>query len=321
MTPKQSLTRKQSLIRRSVATLIAAMLVAAWAVGSSIPAIAAPTKGSLDIVSVTDTASGLGAPVQDRPFNVTVRVFDTSGQPTTITQATTVVLEEVSGPGVLGGTTTAVIPRNGSSATISGATYSQFANGVVLRVRAASGVNLESDEVTVEVALKAVGANASPRRSLNLTDSSCATPTAQVPTCGQFLLPNGGSGHVTLSINSCEGLGDCKTAGGLRALVVTGIANLKDANGNPLYSKTSPATLVVACDKDLCRETANGVPKLPLIYTLNNTGQLDKVALPCPAKGVVGEEAACVDYASSSRHQGDLYLHLLFAADMRGSCC
>ena len=320
MTPKQSLTLKQSLIRRSLAVLCAALLAAAWAVGASTPASAAPTKGSLEIVSVTDTASGLGAPVQDRPFNVAVRVLDNAGQPTTVSQATTIVLDEVSGPGDLGGTTTAVIPRNGSGATITGATYSQFANGVVLRVRAASGVNLAPDQVTVEVALKAVGANASPGRSMNVTDSSCAAPTAEVPTCGQFLLPKGGSGRVTLSINSCDGLGNCKSAGGLTALVVTGIANLKDANGNPLYSKTSPATLVVACDKDLCRETANGVPKLPLIYTLNNTGSLNKTAGPCPAKGVVGEEQdACVDYPSSSRNKGDLYLHLLFVADVRGS--
>jgi len=318
MTPKQSLTRKQSLIRRSLAVLSAALLAAAWAIGISVPANAAPTKGSLDIVSVTDTASGLGAPVQDRPFDVAIRVLDTSGQPTTVNQATTIVLEEVSGPGVLAGTTTAVIPRNGSGATISGATYSQFANGVVLRVRASSGVNLESDTVTVEVALKAVGANASPGRSLNLTDSSCAAPTADVPTCGQFLLPNGASGHVTLSLNSCDGLGNCKTAGGLEALVVTFIANLKGSDGNPLYSNNSPATVVVACDKDLCREAANGVPKLPLFFTLNNTGPVEEKADPCPAKGVVGEgQDACVDYVSSSRKQGDLYLHLLFNIDGR----
>ena len=77
----------------------------------------------------------------------------------------------------------------------------------------------------------------------------------------------------------------------------------------------------MACDKALCRETANGVPKIPVIYTLENTGRLDKVAPPCPAKGVIGEdqEGACVDYVSSSRSQGDLYLHLLFSIDMRGS--
>ena len=62
--------------------------------------------------------------------------------------------------------------------------------------------------------------------------------------------------------------------------------------------------------------------RLPLIYTLNNTGSLDKTAGPpgCPAKGVIGEDQeACVDYVSSSRNKGDLYLHLLFVADARGS--
>ncbi len=149
MTPKQSLTRKQSLIRRSLAVLSAALMTAARAVGISIPASAAPAKGSLEIVSITDTASGLGAPVQDRPFDVVVRVLDTAGQPTTVNQRTTIVLEEVSGPGSLGGATTGVIPRNGSGATISGATYTQFANGVELRVRATTGVELAPAEVTV----------------------------------------------------------------------------------------------------------------------------------------------------------------------------
>jgi hypothetical protein len=323
MTPKQSLTRKQSLIRRSLAVLSAVLLAIAWAVGISIPASAAATKGSLDIVSITDTASGLGAPVQGRPFNVVVRVLDTAGQPTTVNQATTIVLEEVSGPGVLGGTTTAVIPRNGSGATISGATYSQFANGVVLRVRAASGVSLDADQMTVEVALKAAGANATAGDPLNLTDPDCAAPTGTVPNCGQFLLPEGANGHVTVSVGSCDGLNDpddpevkCRDG----ALLVTAIGNLKDEQGNPLYTRSSPATLVVACDKDLCREMANGVPKVPLFFTLNNTGPLEEEALPCPAKGVIDEDQdACVDYVSSSRSRGDLYLHLLFAADARSS--
>src|ERR687897_681024 len=149
-----------SLVRRSLAVMIAALLAGVLAAaGISVPANAAP-KGSLEIVSVTDTASGLGAPVQNRPFNVAVRILDNAGQPMTVNQATRIALEEVSGPGVLGGTTTAVIPRNGSSATISGATYSLYANGVVLRVRAVSGVDLSPDDVTVDVALTAVGANA-----------------------------------------------------------------------------------------------------------------------------------------------------------------
>jgi hypothetical protein len=312
--------RASSPLRRLLVLVGVALLTSICGAGISIPAQAAPVRGALDITSVVDTASGLGGPVQGRPFNVTVRVLDSAGAPTTVNQTTTVVLEEVSGLGVLGGTTSAVIPRNGSGATISGATYSQFANGVELRVRATSGANLAPDRVTVEVALTAVGAGAAPGRPLRLTDPSCVAPTAAVPTCGQFLLSNGASGHVTLSVGSCEGLGACRTDSGEEALVVTAIASLKDAAGNPLYSNSEPATLVVACDKDLCRETANGVPAISLIYTLDNTGDLTKTAPPCPAKGVLGpDQEACVDYVQSSRSQGDLYLYLLFNIDARAS--
>jgi len=292
--------------------LSVALLTVAWAVGISIPA-SAVVKGSLEVVSVTDSDSGLGGPVQStplkrKPFNVAVRVVDTAGQPMTVNQATTVVLEEVSGPGELQGTTSAVIPRNGSGVTISGATYSQFANGVVLRVRATSGVQLTSDQVTVEVALTAVGANASNSR-IDLSDASCSPPTAAVPNCGQLVLPKGASSHVTLSVGSCDGLG-CSTT---EALVVTAIADL-----GTRYTNTSPATLILACDKDLCKSTANGVPWIDVIYTFNNTGSLTNVAPSYAAKGVVDAGLdACVDRVQSSRKDGDLYLYFLFTHDLR----
>jgi hypothetical protein len=312
--------RRPSLLRRCLALLGVALLTAAWAVGISTPASAAPARASLDVTSIVDTTSGLGGPVQGRPFNVTVRVLDSAGAPTTVTQTTTVVLEEVSGPGVLGGTTTAVIPRGGSGATISGATYSKFANGVALRVRATSGAKLAPKDVVVDVALTAVGTTASPRQSKTVTDPNCGAPTAAVPNCGELLLPNGANGRVTLSVASCDGLCPTRDDRTIQALVVTAIATLKDNNGNPLYTGLEHATLIIACDKDLCRETANGVPRIPVYYTPDNTGPLTKVAPPCPDKGVLGDgQEACVDYVSSSRQQGDLYMYLLWNIDMRGS--
>jgi hypothetical protein len=309
--------RKPSSLRRCLAVLGTAFLAVAWTIGITIPA-SAWAKGSLDIVSVTDIESGLPWPVQDRPFKVTVRVLDGYGKPTTVKYPTKIVLEEVSGPGVLGGTTTAVIPANGSGTTISGATYSEVANGVVLRVRAISGVHLGSDQVTVEVALTATGRDAAPGKPLTLEDRDCAAPTKEVPNCGELLLPNGARGHVTLSVGSCEGLAPCMTEGSVEALVVTAIANLKDSHGKPLYSRTSPATVVLECDKALCREIANGVPKIPVRYTLNNTGPLTEKADPCPKKGIIGaNQEACVDYVQSRRHHGDLYLYFLFVKDVR----
>jgi hypothetical protein len=68
------------------------------------------------------------------------------------------------------GYTTAVIQANTSSTFILGATYSQFANGVVLQVTVVYGEHLKKDQFTVEVARTAVGANATPGERLKLKD-------------------------------------------------------------------------------------------------------------------------------------------------------
>jgi hypothetical protein len=312
MTPKQSLTRKQSLIRRSLAVLGTVLLATAWIVGISTPASAQPVRGSLDIVSVTNIDNReFGLIVQGQRFAVQVRVLDNDGQPTTVSRATTIVLEEVSGPGVLGGTTTAVIPRQGSGATISGATYSQFANNVVLRVRVTSGVELAPDEVTVDVALTAVSANANRGQTLDLDDPNCGAggaPTAAEPNCGQ-LLTAGADGLVVMSVGSCQGLGSCRQVGETTALVVTLSADIVPSSADP-YS-----TMILSCDKDLCG--GSGVPKIPVIYTFDNTGDLTQTAPACLAKGVLNPGPICVDYVQSTRSAGDLYIYVLFAHDIR----
>ena len=223
-----------SSVRRSLAVMIAALLAGVFAVaGTSAPASAAP-RGSLKIVSVTNSdkpALGNLLEVGER-FAVVVEAVDTAGQPMMVSKATTIKLT-ADGPGTLGGTTTAVIPRNGSSATISGAIYSQSANGVVLSVSVSSGVDLLPATVTVDVAVTAVRGNATPKTPFELKDPACTAPTEQVPTCGQLVLPSGADGGVTLWVGSCDNLGDpptgktaldCRSDGGTAALVVTAIA-------------------------------------------------------------------------------------------------
>ena len=332
------MTPKQSFIRRCLAVLSAALLAAAIVlVGTWLPAGATGTHGeggdrgdadTLRIVLITDQGSGLQYPVQGRPFNVVVQVVDDDGKPINVSEPTKIKLKEVSGPGDLGGNTTAIIQAGFSSTIITGATYSQFANGVVLKVKVVYGDNLASGKTTVEVALTAVGADAKPGTSLTLKDSDCAAPTAMVPNCGILLLKNGADGHVTLSIGSCDGLAErfdgCRKAGGTEALVITAIASLKDADGDPLYSKKHPAKVILACDKALCAKTHDHhhKPKIKVIYTLNNTGPLTKVAPPCTKKGVIGkDQEACVDYKQAFRKNGDLYLPFLFNVDGRMSCC
>jgi len=291
------------------------VLGAVWAVGISIPASAAAAK-TLEIVSVTNTDSpGLGVLVQGQKFSVEVRVVNNSGRPTTVKNATMITLT-ASGPGTLTGdpgATVATIPANGSGATFSGLTYSPFDNDVVLTVSVKSGDELSQGKITVDFALTAVQRDAAPKVSLVVTDQACVAPTPEAPICGQLLLPNGANGHLVLSIGSCDGLGPCSSAGDITALVATGAVNVEG-----LYDNTAPATLVVACDKALCGGT--GVPKLPVIYTLDNDHALDQEAPPCLRKGVIGsDQKACVDYVSSMRSDGDLYLHLLFKDDVRGS--
>jgi hypothetical protein len=326
------MTPKQSFLRRCLAVLSSALLAAALVMlGTWLPAGATGTHGeggnpddvdALRIVLITDQTSGLQYPVEGRRFNVVVQAVDDDGQPINVSKPTKIKLVAVSGPGELGGNTTAVIQKDFSSTTIVGATYSQFANGVVLKVKVVYGEHLASDKITVEVALTAVGADATPGKALTVKDSDCV-PTAIVPNCGILLLKKGADGHVTLSVGSCDGLaesvGGCREAGGTTGLVITTIASLKDAEGDPLYTRKHPAKVILACDKALCPETQDAT-KVKVIYTLNNTGPLNKVAPPCKEKGELGKgQKVCVDYKNSKRRDGDLYLPVLFKVDGRYS--
>jgi hypothetical protein len=337
------MTPKQSFLRRCLAVLSAALLAAALVMlGTWIPADATGTPTAtptgiptgthaegddhddpvaLQIVLIRDRKSGLPWPVQDRKFDVVVQVIDDEGEPEEVNKPTKIKLKEIFGPGVLGGNTTAVIQKGFSSTIILGATYSQFANGVKLAVKVVYGEDLERDKVTVEVALTAVGADAKPGTALILKDPKC-TPTSEVPNCGIFVLKNGADGHVTLSVGSCDGLADkfggCREADKTEGLVITAIGSLRDSDGDPLYSRKHPAKAILVCDESLCPKTED-VTEIRVLFTLNNTGRLKKVAPPCEEEGELGKgQKVCVDYENSRRRDGDLYLPLLFKHDLRG---
>ncbi|RYP87274.1 hypothetical protein EKO23_06660 [Nocardioides guangzhouensis] len=314
---------------RRLLSVLAAVVVAVvpLAVAASNPARADAVKGSLAIISVSDAGTGLtgltGAAVQGRSTSVVVEARDETGAPMAVTRATTVRLT-ASGPGTLGGTTTGTIAKNASRVTITGATYSTFANGVVLTASVTGGVSLDQGSATINVASTAVKATAREGTPLNVTDPGCAAPTAANPVCGFLRLPNGGTGTVLMYVESCVGvfkLGEvaCFTGSSQQpAGLVTAVASLKDADGNKLYSKTDPATFVVACDKTLCSN--GGVPKFPVVADLTNSGDLMPV-FDCPAKGLLGDDQqACLDTVQSKRdNAGDLYSVILFDHDIRAS--
>ncbi len=304
-------------IRLPLSVLAASLLALATLVGLP-PAVGGAVKGSLVVLSVEDTSTGLGGAVQGRPFSVVVEARDDDGVPVTVTRDTTVTLVAISGPGSLGGTVTGKILKNGSRVTISGATYSTFANGVVLEARSSGGVALSAGRTTVNVSRTAVRATATPRQAIDVTDPACAAPSAAVPVCGYLSLPNGANGTVLLSVGSCAGIVSCFAQAQAPPGLVTASVSLKDAGGAPLYTKEAPATFVIGCDKSLCSN--GGVPKFDVLIDVTDTGAF-AVAPRCPSKGVLGAtQTACVDTVQSKRNgAGDLYSVVLFDYDIRGS--
>ena len=330
MTPKQSQTRKQSLIRHSLAVLSAALLAMTWVVGISTPASAAAPRaleiGLPEITPATNTCPSADrcAILAGDKFDLPVRVVDRNGDPATVSKDTTIVVEKLSGGGTLnfpppdGNQVT--ISRGGSEATFKDLSFTESGNRT-LRVRVTSGVQLTSDSLIVPIAITAVRDNATRGGNdpFELTDPGCGAgggvPNSTDPTCGH-LITKSAQGAVVMSVGSCDDLGPnntnpCRTSGGTTALVVTLFADIQQSQDDP------HSTMILACDKDLCGQT--GVPKLPVFFSRTNTGPLNDMQAPdCPKKGVLGtDQKACIDYVSSMRSESDLFLFILFDGDAR----
>lgn len=148
-------------------------------------------------------------------------------------------------------------------------------------------------------------------RSVGADGAACGDVTPQQPYCATVLLPNG-AGNIVLGTGACDGSSytNCDAA---HSYVFELLANLN------AYSTTSPATVILSCDKLYCGKGAikNNVPH----FTTSGSGNLD--ALPaCAAKGVAPATGGCVDYVQSTRdNAGDTHLYVLFARDARMSCC
>lgn len=308
-------------VRRTPIVLLA-VLALAWASALAVvvpgPSYGAATKGSLAVIAVADSGTGLAGAVAGRPFDVVVEARDPLGVPLVLAQDTRIRLRLASGTGALGGVLDGVIPRRASRGTIAGATYGPFQNGVTVAVDTVSGTALSGTTRTFNVAASAVRAQASPRTPLSVTDPGCAAPSPTSPVCGFVRLPNGGNGTVLLSVGSCASILTCRTAGGTDARLVTADVVLKDDSGQPLYTRTSPAAFILACDKVLCGQ--GGVGHVPVSIDLTNTGAFTVVGA-CPSKGVVGpDQDVCLDTVQSTRdNAGDLYSVILFVHDIRGS--
>jgi hypothetical protein len=143
-------------------------------------------------------------------------------------------------------------------------------------------------------------------------ETNCANATRADPVCGLLLLPSGAvSSQVLLSLGVCDAT--YANCGSNKGVVVQALANLSG-----LYPRSTPATLVIKCDKTLC---GTGAIQSKLVnFSLLGNAALG-AAPACPAKGTVGDlQTACVDYVQSKRDgSGDTHLYLLFVQDIRGS--
>ena len=310
--------RRSRLGRLGRVGALAATLALAMVGAFAGPASAWCAQGALAIISVNDTDTGLAGGVVDRPMTVVVEAQDNHGNPMAVPSATAIALSASNGPGTLSGVVTGTIAKHTSRATISGVLYSAVANRVTLTGTVTSGGDLDAGSTTFNVAHTAVKIQSAPHQSLDVTDPGCTAPTRDRPVCGFLLLDNGGNGAVLMSVGSCDQILNCRTSGGTTAELVTASVNLKDASGAPLYTHTSPATLVLACDKSLCGN--GGVGKFPVTVDLTDTGAFTTLGY-CPAKGVLGaDQDACVDRVQSHKgNAGDVYTYILFVHDIRGS--
>lgn len=257
---------------------------------------------------------------KDKPFPVTVTVFDTTGTEMVLSgnKSTTVTL-------TVGGASvgTVVIPGGASSATGS-ATVATSANDLTVRAVAkvppGAKVNEppldgESNGFDVMGDVASIPPGQLQGTNVLVSAGGVNTPceaTVQKPTCVDLLLPEGTDSAALFATGECDAAVSC----------LSGSRELELVLADFLQPNTNPATAVFKCDKSLC--PGGGIQSYNLQVSLDGDGPLPGTPAPaCESKGVVPDgQTFCVDYVQSKRDgSGDTYLFLLLVSDLRGSCC
>jgi hypothetical protein len=256
--------------------------------------------------------------VQGSPFLLTV-TLTANGAPAEFNKDTKLTLS-ATGSGALN-TTTVTMPANTSQVTFNTVSYAPFANDVTVTAgvggkggKSGSIASTPSNAFDVLQTLKFDNASTGVPFQDGAGSDACATVSATSPICGYLVLPHGASTQVLLSTGACTGLG-CNAKG----TVTQVIADLTDGLGNPLYSRTDPATLVIKCYRTVCGK--GGVSKLlGLAAGSTENGALNQ-APPCPAKNTIGpSQTYCTDQVQNSRDNADQSsIYVLFFDDFRGS--
>ncbi|HEX6247660.1 MAG TPA: hypothetical protein VFZ64_07300 [Nocardioidaceae bacterium] len=311
--------------------LLALAAVLGVALASLLPgtAVAGPPVVATELRVESITTPGIALPdtpgtagltsyvTRDVPFEVRVG-FYADGQPAPLSEnrAVDLRLTVTSGPDS-GRSWTVSVPK-GSPATTFTVALPSAANGVTLAVQVVNPRHSGAVELVpappFDVLYTSLVASAGSR----LTgvgggggEGVACDATPEEPICADLLLPSGSTSPQFLSLGACDGT----TAAGCspeQGLFVQVLAALDSA----VYTRASPATLVVKCDKTLCGGGA--ISSSTLLVNLDY-GAEPTPAAACPAKGVVGEgQDFCVDYVESNRsNAGDTWLYLRFVRDAK----
>lgn len=315
------------LRRALLAMVVGALVLGSGSLGGSANA-ATEVATQINVTSVTtpgiDVPATPGAPasfvVANVPFTVETTFTGADGVtplPISATKDVTLVVTATSGPDQGKTVGTALVPAGATSASITGVKLSAAANGVALQVAGfvkkqpvdglAPGLSgaLAVQKSFVSAPATSTLTSIGPGGGVGLT---CAPTTAE-PTCAELYLPNsaGVLSNQLLSLGACDSLLGCPP----KASVVQALVNVDPT----IYTRTSPMTLVVKCDKTMC---TGGVTHLTLKVALTQTST-PVTAPACEAKGQIQEgEHFCVDYVQSKRdNAGDSHLYLLLDEDAR----
>jgi hypothetical protein len=321
--------------RRRLALLLVAVLAAAlggFATQTATAAPAGPAAIRIDRV-YSDVAVPTGLPTGAAPymvvktggtFSVAVTFLDARGRSTSFDAPTTLSMTASSNMGPVVVVHNPVLVAKGQRTALISGTIGVAANQVRLTMSAGGIITAAGSDQLFDVLATVKSEPAAAQQGIGGSDGSCssATPTAQV--CGTLLLPNGAASEkVFMSLGACDGTDYTKCGNRLGGSIVQVLADLTAPNPNPkraeidLYTKTSPATLILTCDTTLCETGA--IQGIPVNYSLSGNGDL--VPAPaCPRKGTVGaSQEVCVDYVQSKRDgASDTILYLLFTRDLRG---
>ena len=315
---------RRAVLALTPLVLLLPMLPAATAQAARAPAPPPVTLVVSDVRSSVQTPSTAGSPTdfiaRDEPFAVDVD-FLAAGIPRAVSEnkAVTLVVSVVAGASSfsVASATSITVPKGARSATFSDLELTVAANGVRLLVTATAPIAATkgvvpglspSFDVARDFAAFGIDGQAGGTVSREGAGVPC-TATPARPTCVDLRLPaspgNGDSAFFSTGV--CDASVGC--AGGRDVLQVLAAFELP---------RSSPATLIVKCDKVLCAGGAirDYAPKVSLAAT-----GLLQPAPPCPSKGVVGAgQDFCVDFVQSKRDgSGDTYLFLLMVRDARMS--